>query len=65
MLKKAYGPDIGSLKGKTTRRNKKETDNDIIQIPKKIISKNRYLEISMGTMNVNGLAFFKSISHEL
>ena len=30
IAEKAYGLHIGSIKGKTTRRNKKESDNDMI-----------------------------------
>ena len=30
IAEKADGPDIASIKGKTTRRNKKESDNDMI-----------------------------------
>ena len=39
---KAYGSDIGSVKGKTIRRIKKESDNDMIEIPEELISKYRY-----------------------
>ena len=65
IAKNADGPDIGCIKGKTTRRNKKESDNDMIEIPKELIRKNWYLEISVDTINLNGLTFFTSISHEL
>ena len=40
IAEKAYRPDIGSIKGKTTRRNKKEFD--MIEKPEELISKNRY-----------------------
>ena len=65
IAEKAYGPDIGSIKGKTTRRNKNESDNDMIEILEELISKNRYLEISVDTINVNELTLFTSIIHEL
>ena len=61
----AYGPDIGIIKGKTTRRNKNKSENDMIEMPEELISENRYLKISVNTINVNGLTFFTSISHEL
>ena len=41
IAEKAYELDIGSIKGKTTRRNKKESDNDMIEIPEELIHKNR------------------------
>ena len=65
IAEKAYEPDIGSTKGKTTRRNRKESDNDMIEILEELISKNRYLEIIVDTIYVNGLTFFTSITHEL
>ena len=65
IAEKAYGLDIGSIKEKTTRRNKKESDKDKVEIPQKLICKNQYFEISVNTINVNGLTFLSSINHEL
>ena len=36
----------------------------MIEIPEELISKNRFLEISVNTINVDGLTFFTLISHE-
>jgi hypothetical protein len=50
---KIFGPDMSSLKGKSTRRKPKPVRRDLIEIPKEIITKHHNVELCMDTMYVN------------
>ena len=50
---KIYGPDISSLKGKSTRRKPKPVKKDTIVIPKELIAKNHDIDLCIDTMFVN------------
>ena len=56
-----FGPDIGSLKGKSTRPNTTPATNNNIQIPKEIMEKHKEVELCIDIMYVNGIAFLTSI----
>jgi len=60
-----FGPDLGSLKGKTTRRAPTVVDTSLNPLPHSVLS--RYGDVTLGIdiMHVNGLPFLVTISHHL
>ena len=59
-----YGPDIGTLKGKTTRRKSPTVPLDNL-IPPAIDAKYREIVIAMDIMHVNGVPFLTTLSRHL
>ena len=53
-----YGPDLGNLKGKTTRCNPPTVDHIIQQCPDTIIEQYGNVMLSADIMHVNGIPFF-------
>ena len=60
-----YGPDLGKLKGKTTRRNPPTVDHVMQQCPDTIIERYGNVMLSADIMHVNGIPFFVTQSHHL
>ena len=58
---KIFGKDIGSLKGKTTRKTPKVVKSDEVEIPPEIKSQVKFVTICMDLMFVNGMPMFTSI----
>jgi hypothetical protein len=50
---KIFGPDMSSLKGKSTRRKPKPVRSDLIEIPKEIITKHHDIDLCIDPMYVN------------
>jgi hypothetical protein len=50
---KIFGPDMSSLKVKSTRRKPKPVRSDLIEIPKEIITKHHDIDLCMGAMYLN------------
>ena len=53
IAKRIFGPDMWSLKGKSTRRKPKPVRKDLVEIPAKITEKHHDIELCMDTMFVN------------
>ena len=60
-----YGPDIGSIKGKTVRNKPKPVVNDYIHIPKELITKHQDITLCIDTMFINEMPFLSTISRHL
>ena len=62
-----FGPDLSSLKGKTTRRapHKVNTDITYTTLPKQVHDRYKNVTICGDVMHVNGVKFFVSISQHL
>jgi hypothetical protein len=62
---KAFGAEIGNIKGKTTRSRPKPVMSNIIEIPDELLEVQRDVTLSMDGMMVNSLKFLTTISHEI
>ena len=57
-----FGPDIGSLKGKTTRRSPPVVDSPIAPVPAEVLKRYRKVTICIDIMYVNRIPMLISIS---
>jgi hypothetical protein len=60
-----FGPDVGSLKGKTVRRQGPRTELEYVRVPDPIVEKYRNVIISVDLMFVNRIPFLVSISRNI
>ena len=60
-----YGPDVASLKGKTTRRKPAPVVNDQVSIPKELVEKHENVVLCLDTIFVNKIPFLVTISKDL
>ena len=65
LAKQTFGKSIGTIKGKTIRKNETFDKTDLIEILEELTYKNRNLELSIDTMYVNGMLFLITISHDI
>ena len=62
---KAYGLDIGELKGKTEKIRTTTVVTNIVEIPEELMELYQDLTVLMDELTVNLLNFLSTISHEL
>jgi hypothetical protein len=62
---KIFGPDIGSLKGKTVRRNTAHVECATVPVPAELMSQHRDVVLGADIMFVNKLPFFVTISRNI
>jgi len=60
-----FGPDLGSLKGKTTRRGEPHVALEMRPIPEDIMQRHSDVVVAFDVMYVNGIAFAVSISRAI
>ena len=63
--KKCFGPNVASLKGKTTRNSSDPVVMEYVEIPKSILELNKIVTLETDIMFVNGLGFFVSTSRRI
>jgi hypothetical protein len=63
---KAYSPDVGAIKGKTTRSKPTPVTSNIVEIPDELLEVQQDLTLSMDGLTVNSLKLLSTtISHDL
>ncbi len=65
IAEKIFGPDVGSLKGKTVRRSTKHVEVAAAPVPAELMSQYRSVTVGADIMFVNKLPFFVTISRNL
>ena len=65
LAEKVYGPDIGSIKGKTTRSKPTPVETNIIEIPDELLEVQKDITMSMDGLMVNSLHFLSTIAHDI
>ena len=64
--KRIYGPDLGTLRGKTTRSASNiPRRTDVIHIPKRLLRAHQNLELYMDGIRANGIAFLTCIARHI
>ena len=65
IAEKIFGPDMSSLKGKSTRRKPKPVREDLIEIPRELIEQHRELDLCIDVMYVNECGMLTSIDRSV
>jgi Reverse transcriptase (RNA-dependent DNA polymerase) len=60
-----FGPDVGSLKGKTVRRSGTHVESTLVDIPPPIMDTYRVITLACDVMFVNRIPFFVTISRNI
>ena len=60
-----FGPDIGALKGKTTRRRPPIVDSPVTPVPNVILEKYRRVTICVDVLHINNIPMLASISRNI
>ena len=63
IAEKIFSPDLGALKGKSTRRKPLPMVSDQIAIPPQLSENRQDLELCMDIMFVNEMPFLTTITH--
>lgn len=60
-----FGPDIGSMKGKTTRRKEGHVQMKVRPVPQSVMDRHKEVFVCFEVMYLNGTAFLVSISRRI
>lgn len=65
IAEKIYRPDIASIKGKATRRKPNLVVKEYVEIPNKLIMKQKEVDLCIDTMEINGMPFLATVFKEI
>jgi hypothetical protein len=65
IAKKIFGPDMLSLKGRSTRRKSTPVWEDTVKIPEELIANNRKIELCIDIMYVDECGFMTTIDQTI
>ena len=60
-----FGPDMATLKGKSTRKKPKPVLEDWIELPKEILEKHRRIELCIDVMYINGVGLMTAVDQTI
>ena len=60
-----FGPDMATLKGKSTRKKTKPVLEDWIELPQDILEKHRRIEMCIDVMYINGVGLMTAIDRTI
>jgi hypothetical protein len=62
IAEQVFGPDVGALKGKTTRVKPAPVVADYLEVPKELITKHSNITLCIDGMKINGIPFLTTVS---
>ena len=65
LAEKVYGPDVGTRKGKNTRRRPNPVVSTMIELPDELLDIHKEVTVSLDGLEINNVKFMTTIAHDL